>query len=66
MIKACYNRNLPSPFQKTEANLVEKYTWQTSLKAFNYSVLKVYQVFELFGMHLCVFMCEFLYLCKRE
>lgn len=65
MIKACYIRNFPPHPAKKKGNLRENCTLQTSLKAFDYSVLRIYQVFELFGMRLCVRMCEFLYICKR-
>lgn len=53
MIKACCFRNFPPPCKK-KANLTEKCTLQTSLKIFDYFTLKIYQVFELSGMHLCV------------
>lgn len=36
------------------------------MKIFDYSVLRIYQVFELFGMHLCLCMCELLYTCKTD
>lgn len=64
MIKACYIRNSPT-LQKKKADLIGNCTLQTSLKTFYYSVLKICQVFELFGMHLCVCMYEFPYICKR-
>ncbi|RLW00977.1 hypothetical protein DV515_00008307, partial [Chloebia gouldiae] len=51
MIKACCFRNFPLPCKK-KANLTEKCTLQTSLKIFDYFIRKIYQVFELFGMHL--------------
>lgn len=54
MIKACCFRNFP-PSCKTKANLTEKCTLQTSWKIFDYFILKIFQVFELFGMHLCVY-----------
>lgn len=60
MIKACCLRNFPTPCKK-KANLIEKCTLQTSLKIFDYSLLKIYQVFELFGMHLCVCMYMWIY-----